>query len=701
MKGYSADRIRNIGLFSHGGAGKTTLTEAMLYGSKAISRLGRVDEGTTTADFDPDEIKRRMSVSLSLAPCEWNATKINIVDAPGYADFVGEIAEAMRAIDTAVILIDATGGVEVGTEQVWQQAAARNIPRILFINKLDRENANFENVLAGAKASFGGAVVALHLPIGHESGFSGMVDLLTGKAYMFSLPSGGSRDASKVSYSETDIPADMQDAVVAAREQLVERVVEADDDLMTRYLDGQTIANPELAAALAKGVAAGTVVPVLVGSALNTIGATHLLDVLVAYAPSPAACAAQKGTDGEAEVSIACDSADVPTALVFKTSADQFGKQTFLRVYSGALKSDSYVRNSTKGKDERLGTLYFMRGKEQVATDHIEAGDIGIVLKMAETTTGDTLTAQGGTRSVEAIQFPAPLFSAAIHAKNRADLDKLGIALQRIVEEDPTLHVSKDPLTGETILAGMGESHIQIAADRMARKFGVNITSELPRVPYRETIMGSAKAEFKHKKQTGGHGQYGHVHLEVSADPEHDFAFSESVVGGVVPRNFIPAVEKGVREALGEGIQSGFPVINIRVNLYDGSYHPVDSSEMAFKIAAAQAFKKGCMSAKPTLLEPLMNLEIVVPESYVGDVMSDMNTRRGRVLGMDPKGNGFTTITAQAPLSEVQRYATDLRSMTQGRGTFSQSFAHYEQVPQQVAEQIIVHHRQETEAATH
>ncbi|MEI6045430.1 MAG: elongation factor G [Chloroflexota bacterium] len=687
MKSYKTEQIRNVGLFSHGGAGKTSLVEALLFTAKAINRLGRVDDGTTVSDFDPDEVKRHMSVNTSVAPCEWKECKINLLDAPGTADFIGETLSAMRVADSALILIDANGGVEVGTEIVWNHATSRKIPRFIVINKLDRENANFFHALEAAQKSFGDNVLALQWPIGKESGFRGLIDLISQKAYLYST----NRDGK---FEETTIPAELQADATAAREKLVERVVESNDELMLRYLDGDTISTEELTATLSKAVITNAIFPVLCSSATLNIGVTQLLDTLALAAPNPMQAPVEEG--------ITSDVAGPLAALVFKTTADPYvGKLTYFKVYSGILKGDGTIFNATKGKNERIGQLYHLRGKEQISVPQVEAGDIGAVAKLQETSTGDTISSADKPLHLTPTSYPSPLFRAAVKPKTKADLDKMGVALNRLVEEDPTIRVERDNYTGETIVSGMGESHVHVAGEKLLRKFGVDVTTELPKVPYRETILGSSKAEYKHKKQTGGHGQYGHVFLEVSHLEDSEFEFTESVVGGSVPRNYIPAVEKGVREALAEGLLAGFPVINIKVNLYDGSYHPVDSSEMAFKMAASQAFKKGALAAKPVLLEPIYNLKVTVPDSFMGDVMGDLNSaRRGRVLGMEQLGNGFTVVEAQAPLAEVQRYATDLRSLTQGRGVFTMELANYEPVPTNIVDHIIAAAKKE-EAAVH
>ncbi len=683
MKSYRTEQIRNVGLFSHGGAGKTSLVEALMFDSKTISRLGRVDDGNTVSDFDPDEVKRHISVSTSVVPCEWQDTKINLIDAPGYSDFIGEIKSAARVADTALILIDATGGVEVGTEQVWGFAAEHNLPRIFFINKLDRENANFFTALESIQKFFGQNVAALQIPVGKESGFRGVVDLISQKAYIYNT----SRDGK---FEVTDIPADLKEKATALREKLVERIVEANDELMMRYLDGEVIGEVELIATLPKAIASQQLYPVLAGSATANMGVNQLLDFLAQAATPPH----EAGTD--------CDPHKPLSAIVFKTVADPFGRITYFKVINGTFKGDGQLFNATRNKSERVGQVYLLRGKEQIPVQSVEAGDIGAVVKLQETNTNDTISAPDKPTQLKQIEFPAPLYRASITPKTKADLEKMGTAINRLLEEDHTLSVARDLGTAETIISGMGESHVQIAAERLQRKFGVSVTIDLPKVPYRETVMGANKAEYKHKKQTGGHGQYGHVLIEVMHTDHDEFEFTESVVGGSVPRNYIPAVEKGIREALGEGLLAGYPVVNVRVNLYDGSYHPVDSSEMAFKIAASQAFKKGALGAKPVLLEPIVNLKITVPDGAMGDVMGDINSqRRGRVLGMDQLGNGFTVVEAQAPLAEVQRYATDLRSMTQGRGIFTMEMAHYEPVPQNIADHIIEQAHKAQEAAAH
>jgi elongation factor G len=681
VKQYTPDRIRNVGLFSHGGAGKTSLAEAMLFDTKAINRLGRVEDGNTVCDFDPDEIKRHISVNAAIAPVEWRDSKINVVDAPGYADFVGDVKSAMRVVDAAVILLDASAGVEVGTEQAWRFAEEQSLPRLMFVNKMDRENADFARALASAREIFGKRVAPIQMPIGSEKSFKGIVDLLSEQAYMF-------HDNNDGGFEIVPIPAEIEDDCREFRQQLVEAIAEQDEDLMVRYLEDDIIRTDELIAGLEQCVEHGLVVPVLCGSAIGNRGIQPLLDALIDYLPGADAWpATAMNSNGEDE--LATDPSGHLAALVFKTLADpHVGRLSYFRVYSGTFKSNSQVYNATREKPERVGQLFYVRGKEHINTDAVGAGDFAAVGKLAFTLTGDTLSEEHHQITIPGIAFPATSYAAAVNPKTKADLDKMGQALHRIVEEDPTLHLSRDPITGENILSGLGEPHVQIALDRMTRRFGVNVDIGLPRVPYRETISAKTLSEYKHKKQTGGAGQYGHVFLELEPLTEGEFEFGDRVVGGSVPKNFFPAVEKGVREALEAGPLAGYPVVNVRVTLTDGSYHDVDSNEMAFKIASKEAFKKGVLQAKPVLMEPMLTLRVTVPDNYTGDVMSDLNGKRAQLSGMIPTGAGQTVIEATVPAAEVQRYATDLRSITQGRGSFTTEFSHYSPVPPNLAEQI-------------
>ena len=680
MKAYRTVQLRNVGLFSHGGAGKTSLSEALLFDAGVVNRLGRVDEGTTTSDYDPDEIKRHISVQLSVLPFEWKGAKVNLIDTPGYADFVGEVREAVRVVDSAIIVLDAVGGVEVGTELVWRFADEYHLPRLVFVNKMERENADFFRTFDQLRDRYGTMIVPLQVPVGAEDKYQGVVDLVKMKAYL------GSKA------EEGEIPAAVRDRAASMREKLIEAAAETDDDLTLKYLEGEALTEEEIERGLRAGLLAGKIVPVLCGSALSNKAMPPLMDAMVGLLPSPAdrgaAIATNLLTQKEEELAPA-DSAPF-AALVFKTAADPYvGKLTYFRVYSGVIHSDSRVWNSGKGRDERLGQLFILRGKTQEPVVQLGAGEVGAVAKLQETGTGDTLCGQDHPVQLAPIAFPSPAYSAAVEPKTKADLDKLGSALQRLAEEDPTIQVRRDADTGETIVSGMGESHVEITAERMKRKFGVDVLLNVPKVPYKETIQAPAKAEYKHKKQTGGHGQYGHVLLAVEPQPRGaGFEFAEKVVGGSVPKNFIPAVEKGVRESLSEGVLAGYPVVDVKVTLYDGSYHSVDSSEMAFKIASSAAFKKGMENGRPVLLEPVMSVSVTVPEQYMGDVMSDLNGKRARVLGMEPEGTS-SVIKALVPLAEMQRYATDLRSITQGRGIYTMGFAYYEEVPAHVMQTII------------
>ena len=689
MKQYGTEQLRNIGLFSHGGAGKTMLSEALLFSSGTITRMGQVEEGTTVSDYDPEETKRHISVQLSVLPFEWSDTKVNLLDTPGYADFIGEVREAIRVVDGALLVIDAVSGIEVGSELMWRYANEFELPRFIVISKMDRENADFFRTAEQLRERFGNRVVPIQIPIGAQDRFEGVVDLLTLKAYT------GARDTAG------DPPADLMAQAQSQREKLVEAIAETNDELINKYLEGEEISVDELREALRAGVRSGALVPVLCSAAAKGLGIRPLMDAIVAYMPSPADRGAVTAVDpiGNGEVVLRPAATEPLLAFVFKTTADPYvGKLTYLRVFSGVLNSNSQVFNPNRSRDERIGQLYIVRGKSQEPTDSLTAGDIGAVAKLQETTTGDSLCQRDRVVALPGFVFPNPSFAVAISPKTKADLDKLSTALARLVEEDPTVQVHKEADTGETILAGMGESHVDVAMERMRRKFGVDVETRVPKVPYKETIQMPAKAEYKHKKQTGGHGQYGHVFLELEPLPRGSgFEFAERVVGGVVPKNYIPAVEKGVRETLGEGVLAGFPVVDVRVTLYDGSYHPVDSSEMAFKIAASQAFKKGLEQARPVLLEPIQNLTVTVPEQNMGDVMSDLNSKRCRVLGMETS-DGISVIKAQGPLSELRTYATDLRSITQGRGTYTMEFSHYEEVPAHLASGVIAEAKKEREA---
>ena len=679
MQQHTTEQMRNVVLLSHSGAGKTSLAEAMLFNSGAINRLGKVDQGSTTSDYDPDEVKRQTSIYLALLPCEWQGFKVNIIDTPGYADFVAEVKSAVRVADGAVIVVCAASGVEVGTELGWGYADEQEIPRLIFVNKMDRENADFFRVMEEIRANFGNKCVPIEIPIGAQDDFQGVVDLIRMKSY------------SGPQWQEGEIPDSLKERAGEFREKLVEAVAETDDDLIAKYLEGEELTEEEIVQGLRTGATGGQVVPVLAGSAGRNLGAARLLDAICHYLPSPLDrehLTAVNPTTKQEET-IDADPTGPLAALVFKTSADPYvGKLTYFRVYNGTIYSDSTVWNSTRERQERIGQLYVLRGKNQEPVPNLIAGDIGAVAKLAETTTGDTVCGRDHPLIMPTIEFPQPTISFAVHPKTKADLDKLGSSLTRLVEEDPSLQVHRDGDTLETVLSGVGDAQLEVAAEKMLRKFGVNVRMETPKVPYKETVAISTKAEYKHKKQTGGHGQYGHVFLEVEPKPRGEgYEFSNRIVGGVVPKNYIPSVEKGVVEGLQGGVLAGYPVVDIKVTLYDGSYHTVDSSDIAFKIAGSHAVRKGLSQAQPVLLEPVMNMRIMVPEGYTGDIISDLNGKRAKVLGMNPLG-GLNLIEAQAPLAEVQRYAIDIRAMTQGRGSFQMELSHYEEVPAHVAQRI-------------
>jgi elongation factor G len=685
MQKQGLENIRNVVLLSHSGAGKTSASEAMLFTAGAIKRLGKVEEGATTSDYDPDEIKRQISINLSLLPCQWKGAKINLIDTPGYSDFVGEVKAAIRVAEGAVIMVCAASGVEVGTEQTWSYCDQAELPRLIFINKMDRENADFNKTVGQIQSKFGARCLPLQLPIGAQAGFQGVVDLLTMKSYTGSEA------------KEAEFPPSLKSQVESFREKLIEAVAEVDDKLIEKYLEGGELSQEELGNGLRQAVITGRIVPIFTGSALKNIGFKLFLDAICDFLPSAKERKVIVVSDSAQKAELIEPSQDAPlAALVFKTSADPYvGKLTYFRVYTGAISSNSQVWNAARGSTERVGQLFMLRGKTQEPIPQLGAGDMGAVAKLTLTGTGDTLGSQDKPVKIAPIEFPEPAFNLAVHPKTKADLDKLGVALTRLAEEDPTLRVRREVDTNETILSGIGESQLEVAADKMQRKFGVGVKLETPKVPYKETITVSAKAEYKHKKQTGGHGQYGHVFLELEPLPRgsgHEFA--DKVVGGRIPKNYIPAVEKGVNEAFKEGVLAHYPVTDLRATVYDGSFHPVDSSDICFKIAGAGALKKGLAEGQPILLEPIMNIKVTVPEDFTGDIIGDLNTKRARVQGMNP-GGGVNVIEAQVPLAEILRYAIDLKSITQGRGNYRAEFSHYEEVPAHIAQKIIAERQTE------
>lgn len=688
MKSYATGQIRNVALIAHGGAGKTSLAEAMLYTSGAITRLGKVEAGTTTLDFDPEEVRRQITINTSLAPLEWAGAKVNLLDTPGYFDFIGDVAGALRVADACVVCVSAVAGVEVGTEKVWSYADQHNLSRLVFVNKMDRENADFDRTLAQLQQFFGLKVVPVQVPIGAEAGFRGLVDLVEMKAFLFG------DDGRKL--SEADIPAESAAKAAGYREKLMEAIAESDDDLLLKYLDGEPLEREEMKTGLRKGVLAGKVIPVLCGSATQNYGLQPLLEMVVSCLPSPADVREVKtrkaDSDEEAQLEIA--SGGPLAALVFKTFADPFvGKISYFKVYSGLMRGDSQIYNVNKGKAERVGQLFSMLGKTQLNVDQVPAGDIAAVAKLQITATGDTLCEKPTDMFFPPIDFPEPVITYAVEPKKQGEEDKVAAGLARFLEEDPTFRMERSAEVKQTLISGMGELHLEFITSKLAKKFGVEVELTPPKIPYKETIRGTAKVEGKHKKQSGGRGQYGHVWIEFSPLPAGEqFVFEDKIFGGSVPRQYIPAVEKGLREALESGTLAGFPVVDIKASLYDGSFHTVDSSEMAFKIAAHLAFKKGMEQARPVLLEPVMLAEVSVPEQFMGDIMGDMNGRRGRILGME-SSQGFQKIKAHVPMAQMLKYSIDLRSMTQGRGSFSMKFDHYEEVPSHIAEQVVAANR--------
>jgi elongation factor G len=676
MKTYPVNAIRNVALVGHGGTGKSSLAEAMLYASGAIGRMGRVDDGSSTSDFDADEISRRMSINSSVLPCEWKNTKINLIDTPGYADFVGEVVGSLRAVEAAMLVVDGTGAIEVGTETAWDLAQAAGITRLFFVNKLEKENSDFARTLEALRAKFGTSVAPLQLPIGAEDKFAGVVDLLTHKAYTWA----------NGKISPADIPADMADQIASMREALIESVAEMDDALMEKYFDQGTLPDEDIAKGLEVGLRTGKVVPVLCGSAMKMVGVDTLLDFIVSSVPSPATVPPVEGTNGEKRAA-----EDSFCALVFKTMADPYvGKLTYFRVFSGSIRSDSHIYNANKERDERVGQVYFLLGKTQEATSSVGAGDIGAVAKLQETSTGDTLCEKTKPITLKPIDFPDPVYSLAVRAKTKADEDKLGPALQKLAEEDPTFHTIRDQAVGQTLISGLGEAHLDIVVERLKRKFGVEVETAMPKVAYQETITASAEGQGRHKKQTGGRGQFGDCWLRIEPLPRGTgYEYVDKIVGGSIPKQWIPSVDKGVQEAMSRGIVAGYPVVDVKVTCYDGSFHTVDSSDMAFQLAGVLAFQAAAAKAGAVLLEPVMDLEIVVPEEYMGDVIGDINTKRGKVLGIEPMGGGRQKIRAQAPQSEVLRYSIDLRSIARGRGRFTAKFSHYEEMPAHAAQQVI------------
>ena len=676
MASVEIGKIRNAALLSHSGAGKTSLAEALLFNTKAINRMGNVESGNTVSDYEAEEVKRTSSVQTSIIPCMTQGHKVNFLDTPGYDDFRGEVVSSLRVVEGAVIVVSAIAGVEVGTEQTWKMCEERDLPRIIFINKMDRDNAEFQRSLDSIQSAFGRQCVPLHVPIGEAQGFKGVVDLLDASA---------------------PAPEGLEDFMETARERLVESVAESDDDLATKYLEGEDLTPAEITEGLKKAVLSGEIVPVLCGSATENMGIEELQQAVINYIPSPDS-AEVVAVELETEESQGVEqSADGPlVALVFKTTADLFvGKLSLFRVYGGVMKGGTEVWNPKQEQSERIGQVYTMCGKNQEATAEVGPGDIGAVAKLAATTTNDTLCHRDSVVLLDPIVYPEGHYTMAVSPKSQADLDKMSSSLTRIVEEDQSLKLAREASTNETLLSGIGDVHLDTTVDRIKRKFGTELVLQLPKVPYRETITVVSRAEYKHKKQTGGHGQYGHVRLRLEPrDRDSGFEFGSEISGGAVPREYISSVEKGVMKSMSAGALAGYPVVDVKAVLYDGSYHDVDSSGISFEIAGSFAFRQGLADGNPMLLEPVMKLAIRVPDGFTGDVIGDLNGRRGRIVGMIPE-TGATVIEAEAPRAEVLRYSTDLRSLTQGRGSYTMEFSHYEGVPPVIGQRVVQENQRE------
>jgi elongation factor G len=689
MAAVTPDRIRNVAVVGHGGSGKTTLVEHLLHAVGATTRLGKVDDGTSILDTDPEEHKRRITINVAIASFTNEGVKFNLLDTPGFADFAGDQRAALRVADAALVAVDASAGIQVGTQLVWSELEKSKTPRVVVITRLDRENADFDNVLGQLREAYGIRVVPLHVPVGAHQELSATIDLLQGNVLK------GPKDPIG------DIPESEKERVGRYRQQLVEAIVETNEDLLTRYLDGKEMSYDELRDALHAAVREGAVLPVIATSSSKNIGYAALLHTIREMLPSPLEAGSVIGTSGGNEVARKVDANEKLSAFVFKTLADPFvGKLSYVRVYSGTLHHNSQIFDAAKNETERVGQIFFLRGKEQEVTDAVGAGDICAIPKLTATSTNATLADKDAPLSYAAIDFPPPSFSVAIEPQSKADLDKLGSALHKLTDEDPSLHVRRDDATHETILSGIGESAIDTAVHHLKEKFGVQVLTRTPRVPYKESIRRKTQAQGRYKKQTGGHGMFGDVFLEIEPlAPGSGVEYATRIVGGSVPRNFWPAVEKGVREAAEKGVIAGYPLSDFRATLYDGSFHADDSNEMSFRVAGSLALQNCVKEADAYLLEPIHELDVLVPEEQMGDVLADLNGRRGRVLGMESTGAGYQNIKAHVPLAEIFRYATDLRSMTGGRGSFSSRFLAYEQCPTHVAQKVIAAHEEQGEEA--
>jgi elongation factor G len=686
MANFDVEKIRNVAVIAHGGAGKTSLTEALLFTSGTIDRMGAVDNGTSTTDFEPEEIARKISISSAPCFCDWHNYRINLIDTPGFINFIEDARGCLRAVDGAVVIVSAISGVKAETEKIWKFACEYEIPRIVFINKMDKENANFSMAIAELEKSFDAEAIPLQMPMGAGEGFSGIVDIVAMKAISLK---GGKRQ-------EGEIPGELKADAESYRKRLVEKIAESDDVLLERYLEGGELTPDEIIKGIKEGSLTRKFIPVTCGSASKTIGVAELLDTIMLCLPSPAEMARispirGKDLKGDKEIERKPDEKEPFSAYVFKTIADPFaGKLSMFRVYSGELKADSTVLNTTSESKERVGQVFYLLGKKQIPAQSVGPGEIGVVAKLKETNTGDTLSDEANPIVFEKVKFAEPIISYAIAPKSKGDEEKVGSGLNRILEEDPTLRFHRDEETKEMLLSGMGQVHLEVTLERLKRKFGVEVLMKTPKIPYRETIRSSASVQGKYKKQSGGRGQYGDCWIKIEPLTRGGgYEFVDKIVGGVIPQQYRPAVEKGIVETMKEGILAGYPIIDMRVTLYDGSYHTVDSSEMAFKIAGSMALKKAFMEAKPVLLEPIMRVEVTTPDDTLGAVIGDLNSKRGKVQGVEPQAGGNQKIAALVPMSEMLTYANQLQSITSGRGLYSMESSHYEEVPGHISQKVI------------
>ncbi|MBI4383049.1 MAG: elongation factor G [Nitrospinae bacterium] len=685
MKPCKIHEIRNVGLVGHGASGKTSVAEAALYLSGVSDRLGKVGDNSSMMDYDPDEVKRGHSIGVSAAFLEWNKNKINLVDAPGSANFIADAVACLRVVDSAVVVVSAADGVQFYTEKFWKWADEQSLQRVVFVNKLDHERANIDPVLDSIRRKFKKKTALLHVPVGEGEAFSGIFDLVTNAYFVYQRGGKGVGQAGQP-------PKDLADELETRRAELVEAVAETDDELLEKYLENGELSQEDFNSGLRNGIQKGDLVPVLCGSALFNMGIDLLLNAMNEFLPPPNRRPALKAKSArdDSEIVVAADENAAVSGLVFKTIADPYaGKLTLFRVFSGSIKADSNVYNVNKQTSERVGQIFALQGKKQTPVPEVSAGDIGAVAKLKVTATGDTLGSPDSPLLFQPIRFPLPVLSRALVPKTRADEEKISAALHRLVEEDPTLKVDRDAKTHELLITGMGQAHLDVIIERMKRRFGVEVDVKPPKVPYLETIRGAAKVQGKYKKQTGGRGQYGDAWLEISPLPRGDgFQFENRIVGGAIPRQYVPAVEKGVHEAMSEGFLAHYPLVDIKVALYDGSYHDVDSSEMAFKIAGSLGFKKGVAECKPILLEPIMHMEVSIPGDYVGDIIGDLNSKRGKILGIDANEDS-QTIKAHIPMASIMSYAADLTALTGGRGSFAAEFSHYDDLPEHIAAKVI------------